>query len=205
MRSAYLVAAIALGALAASVAAQRPPDFASIAYVEGMAYLDDQIVTTETARRPISGSAAIRTAAGRVAVALKRGGTLLLGENTSAQVEANGVYNFNRITILTGSAIVASGTSAPTVTCKGDVRLSSAGVFRFDVLPVDRYNQALCRFRVFEGGAALQLTSLLEAMRPGQSKTLPAGDMIPTMEFAVGELDEFDRWSRQHLAAATSR
>jgi hypothetical protein len=145
-------------------------------------------------------SATIRTARGRAVVLLKHGGILALNDHTLVRVYANGVYNFNRIEVLEGTAVVISGTSAPLVACRSDARLSSGGVFRFDVQPAARNGvAATCRFRVYDGAAAVPLVSVISALRSGQTMSLDptCGDMIPTMTFVPEQLDDFDRWSRE--------
>jgi hypothetical protein len=76
--------------------------------------------------------------------------------------------------------------------------LSSNGVFRFDVIPGVGGEPATCRFRVFDGAAAVPLVSVTSALRSGQEMKLDprCGDMIPTDRFAIDQVDEFDRWSR---------
>jgi hypothetical protein len=179
--------------------AQTEPGVATLTRVEGVVYLDDQLVVASSGRVVVDNSAFIRTVGGRAVVALKRGGVVALNEHTLVRVLANGVYNFNRIEVLEGTAVVISGTSAPLVTCRSDARLSSAGVFRFDVQPTRTGDFATCRFRVYDGAAAVPLISVISALRSGQAMTLDptCGDMIPTMAFAPDQMDDFDRWSRQ--------
>jgi hypothetical protein len=171
---------------------------AGLAYIEGVVYLDEQVVPGLSGPKPLETDAVIRTGQGRAAVALRRGGTLLLSEESSARVIRNGVYNFNRIEVISGSAVVISSESSPEVICRGLARLSSSGIFRLDVQPPDRNGYPSCRIRIYEGAAATQATTLLNALRPGQSTMLPSGDMIPILDFSPTDLDEFDRWSRQH-------
>jgi len=179
--------------------AQTESAVATLTHVEGAVYFDDQLVVASSGRVIVSDSAFIRTEGGRAVVALKRGGVVALNEHTLVRVLANGVYNFNRIEVLEGTAVVISSTSAPLVTCRSDARLSSAGIFRFDVQPTETGGLATCRFRVYDGAAAVPLISVISALRSGQAMTLDptCGDMIPTMAFAPDQMDDFDRWSRQ--------
>jgi hypothetical protein len=183
--------------------AQIQPSAATLFLVEGAVYLDDQLVTTSPAAAGLGESATIRTARGRAVVALKRGGLLTLDDHTVVRVHANRVYNFNRIEVLEGTAVVMTETSAPLVSCRSDARLSSGGVFRFDVQERRPDAGRACRFRVYDGAAAVPLVSVISAMRSGQGMDLdPAcGDMIPTMTFAADKMDDFDRWSRDQAAA----
>jgi hypothetical protein len=183
----------------ASSSAQTAPAVATLTHVDGTVYLDDQLVASTSGPVLLGDSASIRTAGGRAVVALKRGGVLALDENTLVRVLANGVYNFNRIEIVEGTAVVISGTSAPIVACGSDARLSSAGLFRFDVQRPRTGDLAKCRFRVYDGAASVSLISVVSALRSGQAMTLDptCGDMVPTTTFASDQMDEFDRWSRQ--------
>ena len=107
--------------------------------------------------------------------------------------------NFNRIEVLTGSIIVASGSSSPLVECENEIRLSDWGTFRFDVQRMGGNDERSCRFRVFEGSAAVPLVTVTNALRAGQTMMCNrrCGDMIPTKEFSQEQLDDFDRWARQ--------
>jgi hypothetical protein len=136
----------------------------------------------------------VRTTQNRAVMALKRGGWLVLDADSSARVLGNGVYDFNRLEVMTGRAIIASATSAPLVECESEIRLSSAGVFRFDVQPVDVTGKRPCQFRVYEGAAAVPLVTVTNALRAGQSMMCNrrCGDMIPTTEFSTSQLDAFD-------------
>jgi len=177
---------------------QTLPTAASLVHIEGQVYVDDQIVPALPSAMTLGVNAVVRTDASRAAVSLKRGGTLLLSNHSSVRVIANGIYNFNRLEVLSGSAVVISAESSPIVLCQSEARLSSAGVFRFDVQAVDRSGQIHCMFRVYEGASAVPATSVINALRPGQAIALPAGDMVPVQEFSPTALDDFDRWSRQH-------
>jgi len=171
---------------------------AALVHVEGEVYLNDRAIEWNSAPFVLPDSAVLRTSQGRAAIALKRGGLLFLDAGTSVRVLGNGVYNFNRIDVLTGSAIVASETSAPLVGCESEIRLSDAGIFRFDVQRGNSTDERSCRFRVFAGAAAVPLVSVTNALRAGQTMTCNrrCGDMIPTMEFSQEQLDDFDRWTR---------
>jgi hypothetical protein len=194
----YLVLTCALFSLVPT-SAQTRTAAAALASVEGAVYVDDQLVARpDTAT--FGDSATIRTARGRAVVSLKHGGMLALNDNTLVRLHANGVYNFNRIEVLEGTAVVISDTSAPLVACRSDARLSSGGVFRFDVQPAARNaGAATCRFRVYDGAAAVPLVSLISVLRSGQTMSLDptCGDMIQTTPFAPEQLDDFDRWSRE--------
>jgi hypothetical protein len=172
---------------------------AALAVADGVVYLNDTVVESSSVPSALPDNAVLRTMAGRAAIALKRGGWLFLENESSVRVLGNGVYNFNRIEVLRGSAILISGTSAPLVECDSEIRLSDAGMFRFDVQGVSATGERSCRFRVFEGAAAVPLVSVTNALRAGQMMTCNrrCGDMVPTMEFSREQLDDFDRWARR--------
>lgn len=172
---------------------------AALVYAEGEVYLNDRPVESNSAPSILPDRVVLRTSQGRAAIALKRGGLLYLDNDTSVRVLGNGVYNFNRIEVLAGSAIIASQTSSPLVDCENEMRLSDAGVFRFDVQRVNATGERPCQFRVFEGAAAVPLVSVTNALRPGQTMMCNrrCGDMIPTLEFSREQLDNFDQWTRR--------
>jgi hypothetical protein len=178
--------------------AQTERAVATLTHAQGAVYLDDQLVVASSGVI-VGDSAFIRTVGGRAVVALKRGGVIALNEHTLVRVLANAGYNFNRIEVVEGTAVVISGTSTPLVTCRTDAQLSSAGVFRFDVQPTRTGDLATCRFRVYDGAAAVPLASVISALRSGQTMTLDptCGDHIPTVPFVPDQMDDFDRWSRQ--------
>jgi hypothetical protein len=192
------VVALAIAVAPNHALAQTPETAARLAHAEGEVYLDDRAVESNAAPFVLPDDAVLRTSQGRAAIALKRGGWLFLDALTSVRVLRNGVYNFNRIEVLTGSAIVASETSSPQVVCENDIRLSDAGLFRFDVQPAASTAERSCRFRVFEGGAGVPLVSVYSVLRAGQTMMCNrrCGDMIQTKEFSREQLDVFDRWAR---------
>ena len=185
--------------MSTSALAQAQRAAAALVLAEGTVYLNDTSIDVNAAPFVLPDIVVLRTTQGRAAIALKRGGWLFLDTESSVRVLSNGAYNFNRLEVLSGSAIVASGTSAPLVDCESQIRLSSAGLFRFDAKPVDAGGQRPCRFRVYEGAAAVPLVTVTNALRAGESMTCNrrCGDMIPTTEFSPTQLDGFDQWVRR--------
>lgn len=174
---------------------------ATLVLTEGLVYLNDRPVEASSTESVLPDAAVLRTAEGRAAVALKRGGWLLLDAGASVNILANGAYNFNRIEVLTGSAIVVSTTGSPLVQCENEMRLSDDGMFRFDMGRVDAAGERYCRFRVFEGAAAVPLVTVTSALRAGQSMMCNrrCGDMLAPRTFSREELDDFDQWARLTL------
>jgi hypothetical protein len=202
----FRVAALAFGTLLSGahvLLAQSGPAVATLVKTEGVVYLNDQRVEA-AAPIALEGVARIRTDEGRAVVSLKRGGALALAGHPSVAVLANASYNFSKIELLAGSAVVVSAESSPLLACSTDVRMSSAGVFRFDVEAPERVDGSpRCGFRVYEGAGTTPGASVAYVLRAGQRMTLSrrAGDRIPVTAFSPAELDEFDRWSRQQAAA----
>jgi hypothetical protein len=192
---------VALTVVAAASASAQPGvgSRASLVHAEGDVYLSDRVVELTSAPSILPDGATLRTGQGRAAIALKRGGMLYLDAGASIRVLGNGVYNFSEIEVLTGSAIVVSLTSSPLVQCENLIRLSDAGVFRFDVRQGSATGERSCQFRVFDGAAAVPLASVTNALRAGQTMNCNrrCGDMIPTTEFSRDLLDDFDQWARR--------
>src|SRR6185436_8681631 len=153
-----VVVAVAIGCVSMSALAHvsAQPASATLVLTNGVVYLDDKAVAPGTAPLLLPDVAVLRTSQGRAAVALKRGGWLFLDAESTVRVRGNGVYNFNRLEVLSGSAIVASETSAPLVDCESEISLSSSGLFRFDAQP-EHAGERPCRFRVYDGAASVPL------------------------------------------------
>lgn len=194
-----LIAAAVIATSTRALAQQASGAGATLVHAEGGIYLNDLAFESNSGRSALPDNVLLRTSEGRAAIALKRGGVLFLDAGTSVRVLANGAYHFNRIEVLAGSAIIASETSTPLVDCENTIRLSEAGLFRFDVQPVNSAGERSCRFRVFEGAAAVALLSVTNALRAGRAMMCNrrCGDMIPTTDFSREQLDDFDQWARR--------
>jgi len=72
-------------------------------------------------------------------------------------------------------------------------------VFRFDAKAAGTNGEHPCRIRVYEGAAAVPVTSLTNALRPGQTMSCNrrCHDMIPVNDFPLDQLDAFDQWARR--------
>ena len=194
-----------LGATFSSLSAQQSTPSARLVRVEGRVTLNGQPVAAGAPAATLSDVADLQTTEGRAVIALKRGGTFVIGANTTARLHANGIYNFNRIELLAGSAVLLSASSSPVVVCGTEARLSSAGVFRFDVLSAERVDGSQrCRIRVTEGGASTPGVSVSYVLRDGQEMVMNtrAGDMIPVNPIPAGALDALDRWAREQAAVS---
>ncbi len=203
IRLASLTLGCALGVSALS--AQTPRAVASVTHVEGGVFLDDQAVMSSATPATLGDSATIRTTTGRAVIAMNAGGVLAVdGQSTVRVMRPRDTDTFSRVEVLEGTAVLVSGTSAPNVDCRSQARLSAAGVFRFDVQREP--GGSACLLRVYEGAAAVSLSTLTAAMRSGQAMLMDphCGDMVPTKAFAADRLDDFDRWSREQARALTS-
>jgi len=161
--------------------------------------LNGQPVAAGSSSASLGDVANLQTTEGRAVIALKRGGTLVLGSNTSVRIRENAPYNFNRVELLTGSAVLLSASSSGVVACGTDASLSTDGVFRFDVLDPERTDGSQrCRIRVREGAASTNGGSMPYVLRAGQEMVMNvrAGDMMPVLPLA-GALDDLDRWARE--------
>ena len=190
------VAILSAGIGIVPAAAQAPPP--EVTDAEGVVIVDDKRVV---AGATLPDASVLRTATGRAIVRLSRGAVVAVDNNTQIRIHRNHPYNSNRIEILEGTAIVMSGSQAPLVSCQDEARLSTGGIFRFDVQRPYANGRA-CRLRVFEGAAAVQLVTVITALRDGESMDLDprCGDMIGTSRFTRETLDDFDEWSRQRAA-----
>jgi hypothetical protein len=200
-----MVALAAVSVPSGAAAKQAVRADAALVHAEGAVDLNDRAVEPTSTPAVLPDQAGLRTTGGRAAVALKRGGWLFLDVGTSVRVLGNSAYDFNRIEVLTGSIVVASGSNSALVDCESEIRLSDGGTFRFDVQRMGDNDERSCRFRVFEGAAAVPLVTVTNALRAGQTMICNrrCGDMIPTNEFSRVQLDVFDHWARQLVERLT--
>lgn len=184
-----------LSAAAALPAAQISSSVFRLVAAEGQVFLDDQPVSSPVPLA-LRDPSVVRTGDGRAAISI-RGGTLSLDRNSVARLLGNAPYNFNRIEVLSGSAILRASDAGSQLSCQDEVRLSEAGVFRIDVQPAGDPIDTKCALRVFDGAAAVQLKSVAQVLTRGQQMDLNkhCGDMIPSRRFDVLALDAFDRWA----------
>jgi hypothetical protein len=109
--------------------------------------------------------------------------------------------------VLSGPAVLMTDSDGSALAvCEDAVKLSDAGVFRFDLrgIPESQYGENDCRFRVYKGAASVQLPTLAVALTSGETMHLNrrCGDMIPTQQFNTEDIDGLDRWSRERAGAA---
>lgn len=196
---AFVVACVSIGVT--STFAQSDPAPSALARASGVS-LDS--ASMSPAARPVARDDAsiIRADGGRAVIALKGGGILALDHHARVRILDNTNDNFSRIEILEGSAIVVTRNNGPSIACGNNARLSSEGVFRFDVEESGPAGAVACSLRVSDGAAAIPLASMLVALRAGQSMKLDprCGDMTPVQRISADASDDFDRWSKQQAS-----
>jgi hypothetical protein len=106
-------------------------------------------------------------------------------------------YNFETFELLKGTAVIHTGEHGGELLCEDSVTLSDDGVFRLDLTGFLNSEEHSCRLRVFEGAAAVKLTSFTIVLKTGETMGMDArcGDHTPWDKFDVAKLDDFDRWS----------
>jgi hypothetical protein len=134
---------------------------------------------------------------------------LTLDENTEVRVQARVPASAGfidqrerpHVEVLAGAATLIGRGIAPLVFCGRNTQPSADGLVRFDVQG-HAGTAEICRVRVYDGSAAVTLLSLTAELRRGQAMTVDpsCGDVIPTKEFALEPIDEFDHWSRQQAS-----
>jgi hypothetical protein len=178
-----------------------------ISQLEGKVYVEEKPLLQPSTL--LDGSVVRTAEASRVEIRL-RGGVLYVGENSSVRVMDNRPYNFNRLEVLSGSAVLMTDSDGSALAvCEDAVKLSDAGVFRFDLraIPESLYGENDCRFRVYKGAASVQLATFPVALTSGKTIHLNrrCGDMIPTQQFNTEDIDDLDRWSRERTGEVARR
>jgi hypothetical protein len=164
-------------------------------------YIDGQRVPQLASDLIVKENSIVRTEKGRAEVRFDRGDIMFLGENSSVRVNHDSNTGSGGLEILTGSAVVVTGSLGPAARCQENVQLSDSGVFRFDVHRVVGEN--FCKFRVYKGAAAAQMPSFVWVLTTRKMIDLnrSCGDHTPWDEFNARDIDDFDRWSQKRPAA----
>ena len=182
----------------------NPP---AVSELEGKVYVEEKLLLQPGA---LPDGSVVRTGEGSRIEIRMRGGVLYVGENSSVRVFENRPYNFNRLEVLNGSAVLMTDSDGSALAvCEDTVKLSDAGVFRFDLrsIPESHYGENDCRFRVYKGAASVQLPTVPVVLTSGKTMHLNrrCGDMIPTQPFNTEDKDALDRWSRERTGADVRR
>ena len=153
---------------------------------------------------PVPEGVIIRTASGRAEIHLAAGDTVFLGEQGALRIATNRPYNFNRIEVLSGRAVIVTGEMGSQLQCEDAARLSDESIFHVDRQPL--LGGTACDLKVYKGAAAVQLPTLTAVLMAGQSMAVEhgCGDMIPTDKFDIHQTDSLDEWSRRRIALRAS-
>ncbi len=152
----FIFGTLALGFTVGSACAQYviSAHAGVVQYVEGRAYLNDQVVEPKFGQFPdIKENQEFRTEQGRAEILLTPGVFLRLGEDSSIRMISNHLTD-TRVEVLSGSAMVEC-TDVPKdnsiqVIYKGNtIRLQKQGLYRIDSEPA--------RLRVYEGEAVVAI------------------------------------------------
>lgn len=173
-----------------------------IVQVEGAAFLNETPLGASASQLSLTQNSVVRTLNGRVAILSATGDSLFVDRNSSVRFSASPL-NSDMYEILSGSAVVITGQLGPVVVCEGEVQLSDAGVFKFDVHPV--LNEKFCQVRVYKGAAAARMPSFLWVLTSGKTVDLnrQCGDHVQRNSFDVEQMDALVLWSQQHVISNT--
>jgi hypothetical protein len=206
MRPVSLLAVFLLGLAEGVAYAQSAASGAAITYHEGLVYMNGQRVPANDANLDLGPDSVVRTGEGRAEVFFGRGGIMFLAEKSSGRVKRN-FAGIAELEILAGSAVIFTGGTETAVACAQDAHLSDAGIYRFDAHRNVDVDKDWCRLKVYEGAASVQEPSFVWVLTPGKVINLnrTCGDHTQRNEFNTADIDDFDRWSRQHAEAAVGQ
>jgi hypothetical protein len=166
-----------------------------IQYVEGRAYLNDQVVEPKFGQFPdIKDNQEFRTEQGRAEILLTPGVFLRLGENSAIRMVSNHLTD-TRVEVLSGSAMIECNDvpkdNSIQALYKGNaIRFEKQGLYRIDTEPA--------RLRVFEGEAVVTDSSGQLTLRGGKETSL-AGVLLAE-SFDRKDQDALYSWSDRRAA-----
>jgi hypothetical protein len=203
MKAVWFLAIPLLGLAAEVASAQSAPSRVAVTYHEGIVYINGQQVSENDTNLSLGYNSVVRTGKGRAGVLFGHGDTVFLAENSSARVNPESAW-LAQVEILTGSAVIITDGLGPAVTCVQHVNLSDAGTYRFDAHRNVDVDKDWCRLKVYKGAASVQEPSFVWVLTAGKVINLnrTCGDHTQRNEFNAADIDDFDRWSRQHADAA---
>jgi hypothetical protein len=196
MRS--LVAGCSLAVLAAGSACAQYVISAHagvVQYVEGRAYLNDQVVEPKFGQFPdIKENQEFRTEEGRAEILLTPGVFLRLGENSSIRMLSNHLTN-TRFEVLSGAAMiecsdVPKDNSIEAVYKGNAIRFDKQGLYRIETAPA--------RLKVYEGEAAVTDGSGSLAVKGGKQTNL--NGVLQAENFDRKDTDSLYNWSDRRAA-----
>jgi hypothetical protein len=198
----FPVAGLVLGTLAVGLAAGSAcaqyvisAHAGVLQYVEGRAYLNDQVVEPKFGQFPdIKENQEFRTEEGRAEILLTPGVFLRLGENSSIRMLSTRLTD-TKVEVLSGSAMiecndVPKDNSIQAIYQGNAIRFEKQGLYRIDTEPA--------RFRVFEGEAVVTDASGQLTLRSGKQTNL-AGVLLAE-SFDRKDQDALYSWSDRRAA-----
>lgn len=175
-----------------------------IVRVEGDVFLNGKPLDAALSHLSSSESSLVRTTNGRIAMISVNSDSLFVDRWSSVRLSASPLGS-ETYEVLSGSVAVITGQLGPVVVCQGQVQLSDAGVFKFDVHPV--LDENFCRVRVYKGAAAARMPSFLWVLTSGRTVDLnrQCGDHIQRNSFDVEQVDALFLWGQQYVLPNTSQ
>jgi len=194
----FLVAGWSLGVLAAGSACAQYVISAHagvVQYVEGRAYLNDQVVEPKFGQFPdIKENQEFRTEEGRAEILLTPGVFLRLGENSAIRMLSTRLTD-TKVEVLSGSAViecndVPKDNSIQAVYKGNAIRFEKQGLYRVDTAPA--------RLRVYEGEAVVTDSAGQLTLRGGKETNLSG--VLLAESFDRKDQDALYSWSDRRAA-----
>ena len=158
-------------------------------YVEGRAFLNDQLIDTKFGEFPsVKENEKLRTEDGRVEVLLTPGVFLRLGENSSIRMITNRLID-TRVDFVSGEAVVEAddlpSDNGVTIVYKDyAVQLQKKGVYRFDAQN--------SQVRVYDGEALVTRNGETKEVKEGHALTMDGG--LQEVSFNKKDVDDLYLW-----------
>jgi hypothetical protein len=189
----------ALGLAAGSACAQYviSAHAGVVQYVEGRAYLNDQVIEPKFGQFPdIKDNQEFRTESGRAEILLTPGVFLRLGENSAIRMLSTRLTD-TKVEVLSGSAMiecndVPKDNSIQAVYKGNAIRFEKQGLYRIDSEPA--------RFRVFEGEAVVTDASGQLTLRGGKQTNLTGVLLAESFDRKEQDQDALYSWSDRRAA-----
>ncbi len=193
----FLAVGVSLSVLAGSASAQYmiSAHAGVVQYVEGRAYLNDQVVEPKFGQFPdIKENQEFRTEEGRAEILLTPGVFLRLGENSSIRMLSTRLTDA-KVEVLSGSAMIECSEvpkeSSIQAVYKGNaIRFEKQGLYRIDTEPA--------RFRVYEGEAVVTDASGQLVLKGGKQTNLSG--VLLAESFDRKDQDALYSWSDRRAA-----
>ncbi|MGA2215503.1 MAG: hypothetical protein ABSH31_19680 [Bryobacteraceae bacterium] len=193
----FLAVGVSLGVLAGSASAQYmiSAHAGVVQYVEGRAYLNDQVVEPKFGQFPdIKENQEFRTEEGRAEILLTPGVFLRLGENSSIRMLSTRLTDA-KVEVLSGSAMIECSevpkeSSIQAVYRGNAIRFEKQGLYRIDTEPA--------RLRLYEGEAVVTDGTGQLALKGGKQTNLSG--VLLAESFDRKDQDSLYSWSDRRAA-----